>query len=306
MSDPAPHPPSQPGLGIAFRVIATGCFATLAAIVKWAGDQGVPVLETIFFRNAFAFVPVLIYMGRTTGFGVLKTSRPLSHLARSGSGLVGMTCGFTALTLLPLTDATALAFASPLFMTALSVVLLGERVGPHRWGAVAVGFVGVLIMVRPTGEGVSLTGVAFALTGALGAAFAMIAIRRISRTEPGPAIVFYFTLAGTLLGLASLPFGWVIPNLLTLGVLIAGGLVGGVGQLFLTESFRRAPVAVVAPFEYTQLVWAAAIGFVIWAEVPSGYTLLGAAVVAASGLYILYRETRRLRVRPDAGTPADR
>lgn len=301
MNTSAPRTAQHAGLGIAFRVIATGCFATLAAVVKWCGDQGVPVLETVFFRNAFAFVPVGIYIWRTTGFGVLKTNRPMAHLTRSGVGLVGMVCGFTAVTLLPLTEATALAFASPLFMTALSAPLLGERVGRHRWAAVAVGFLGVLIMVRPDATDMNVVGVGFALAGALGAALAMIAIREISRTEPGPAIVFYFTLAGTVLGLCSAPFGWVIPNLLTLGVLIVGGLIGGVGQLFLTESFRRAPVAVVAPFEYTQLVWATIIGFLIWAEVPSAFTLAGAAVVAASGLYILYRETRRLRATAGGG-----
>jgi drug/metabolite transporter (DMT)-like permease len=283
------------GLGIVLRVGAMFCMAGLAALVKWCSGRGVPVLEIIFFRNAFAFVPVLIYVGRTSGFAVLKTRRPGGHLARSMVGLVGMVCGFSAVGLLPLTQSTALSFSSPLFMTALSALILKEPVGPHRWAAVAIGFVGVLIMVHPDPSRFAGVGVILALVGAVAAAGAMIAIREIGRTEPGPTIVFYFTLAGMVLGLASLPFGWVIPDLATLGLLIFAGLIGGLGQLLLTEALRRAPVAVVAPFDYTQLVWASLLGFFVWGETPQALTLIGAIVVAASGVYILLRETRRFR-----------
>ena len=271
------------------------CMAGLSALVKWCSGRGVPVLEIVFFRNAFAFVPVLIYVSRTSGFAVLKTRRPLGHLTRSVVGLVGMVCGFTAVSLLPLTQSTALNFSSPLFMTALSALILREPVGRHRWAAVAIGFVGVLIMVHPDPRHFAGVGVIFALVSAVGAAGAMIAIREIGRTEPGPTIVFYFTLAGAALGLASLPFGWRIPDLATLGLLVGAGLLGGVGQLLLTEALRRAPVAVVAPFDYTQLVWASILGFLVWGETPQALTLAGAVVVAASGVYILYRETRQFR-----------
>jgi len=283
------------GLGIILRVAAMFCLAGLAALVKWCSGRGVPVLEIIFFRNAFAFVPVLLYVWRTSGFTVLKTNRPVGHLTRSIIGLTGMVCGFTAVGLLPLTQSTAISFSAPLFMTALSALVLREHVGPHRWAAVAVGFVGVLIMVHPDPTRLVSAGTIFALVAAMGTAGAMTAIREIGRTEPGPTIVFYFTLAGAVLGLASLPFGWVIPDLGTLGLLIAAGLVGGVGQLFLTEALRRAPVAVVAPFDYTQLVWASLLGFLVWGETPRLATLIGAVVVAGSGVYILLRETRRFR-----------
>lgn len=296
-AEPSAHAAVQRnGTGIALRVAAMACVAVLSALVKACAERGAPVLEIVFFRNAFAFIPVLLYTWKTTGFGVLKTNRLGGHAMRATVGLVGMVCGFTAVSMLPLTEATALAFASPLFMTAFSALILKEMVGPHRWGAVVVGFLGVLIMVRPDPTNMANMGALFGLLGAVGAAGAMITIREISRTEPGPTIVFYFTLAAMLFGLASLPFGgWTIPDMTTLLMLIATGLVGGMGQLLLTEALRRAPVAVVAPFDYTQLVWACIIGYVFWDEIPRSATVVGALVVAASGVYILFRETRRFR-----------
>jgi drug/metabolite transporter (DMT)-like permease len=292
----SPHAARQHnGLGIALRVAAMALFAIMAAMVKWCGGHGVPVFQMIFFRNAFAFVPLGIYIWRTTGARVLITRRPLGHLARAGIGLVGMTGGFSALQYLPLTAATAFSFASPLFMTALSAPLLKENVGRHRWAAVLVGFVGVLIMIRPDPHGMNLLGAGFALGGALAAAGAGVTIREIGKTEPGPTIVFYFTLAGMLAGLASLPFGWVMPSPKVLGLLVLMGLIGGVGQMLMTEALRVAPVGVVAPFDYIQLIWASLIGFAVWGEIPQSMTIAGAVVVAASGGYILYREIRHLR-----------
>jgi drug/metabolite transporter (DMT)-like permease len=292
-----PHAPvHRPVLGITLRVSAMACMALLSALVKWCGDRGVPVFEIIFFRNAFAFVPLGLYIWRTTGFEVLKTRRPFGHLLRSAVGLTGMVCGFSAVQHLPLTEATALQFASPLFMTALSALLLSEKVGRHRWGAVIVGFVGVMIMARPIPGHMNVVGVTLGLLSAVGAAGAMVAIRQIADTERGPTIVFYFTLGGTVLGLVgSLLFGWTVPDGPTLGLLMLAGLIGGVGQLFLTEALRCAPIGVVAPFDYTQLVWAALLGLVIWGELPHPATVVGAIIVAASGVYILHRELRRFR-----------
>jgi len=288
-------PAQRAALGIAYRVAAMACMAVMAALVKWTGGRGIPVFEIIFFRNAFAFVPLGLYIWRTTGFSVLKTQRPWGHLTRSTIGLSAMVCGFSALQHLPLTEATAFNFASPLFMTALSALLLGEVVGRHRWGAVLVGFIGVLIMVRPEPGHLNVVGVSLALGGAVSAAGAMVAIRQIAATEKGATIVFYFTLAGTVLGAVGSLFHWVTPDPLTLAMLILGGLLGGVGQLLLTEALRVAPVGVVAPFDYTQLIWATAIGFLVWGEVPHPATIVGALVVAASGVYILHREMRRFR-----------
>lgn len=297
MSDTAnPHAPRQRILlGISLRVGAMAVLACLSALVKWTGARGIPVFEIILFRNLFAFVPLGLYIWRTTGFEVLKTKRPFGHMTRSIVGLTGMVCGFSAVQYLPLTEATALQFTSPLFMTALSALLLSERVGRHRWAAVVVGFVGVLIMAGPLPSTMNLPGVTLGILSAMGAAGAMVAIRQIADTERGPTIVFYFTLGGVALGTVGSLFHWVTPDPLTLAMLILAGLVGGVGQLLLTEALRNAPIGVIAPFDYTQLVWAGLLGVVIWGELPHPLTLVGAVIVAASGVYILHRELRRFQ-----------
>lgn len=291
MTAPAPNVM----LGIAYRIAAMACMALLSALVKFTGARGIPVFEIILFRNLFAFVPLGLYIWRTTGFSVLKTRRPFGHLTRACVGLVGMVCGFSAVQHLPLTEATALQFTSPLFMTALSAMLLSEKVGRHRWAAVFVGFIGVLIMARPVPGEMNVPGVTLGILSALGAAGAMVAIRQISDTEKGATIVFYFTLGGVVLGAAGSMFNWVTPDPETLGLLVLAGLIGGVGQLFLTEALRQAPIGVIAPFDYTQLVWATGLGLVIWGELPHPLTLVGAVIVAGSGVYILHRELRRFR-----------
>lgn len=290
-------PTQNVALGIAFRVAAMACMACLSALVKFTGERGIPVFEIIFFRNLFAFVPLGLYIARTTGFSVLKTQRPFGHLVRATVGLTGMVCGFSAVQYLPLTEATALQFTSPLFMTALSALLLSEKVGRHRWAAVFVGFIGVLIMARPVPGEMNVPGVTLGILSALGAAGAMVAIRQISDTEKGPTIVFYFTLGGVVLGAVGSMFHWVTPDPMTLGLLIVAGLIGGVGQLFLTEALRQAPIGVIAPFDYTQLIWATGLGLVIWGELPHPLTLVGAVIVAGSGVYILNRELQRFRSR---------
>lgn len=301
---PAEPQADNAALGIGLRIAAMVCMAGLGALVKWCAMHGVPVLEIIFFRNAFAFLPVGAYIFGTKGLAVLHTKRPGAHFTRSIIGLVGMTCGFTATAMLPLAQATAISFAAPLFMVGMSAAILKEKVEPHRWAAVGIGFVGVLVMLNPESAGAFSVGVLFALAGAVGSAGAVTTIREIGKTEAGPTIVFYFTLAGMLWGLLSLPIGmmfpqthltWVIPNLGVLAGLIAAGVVGGVGQLLHTQALKVAPVAVVAPFDYSQLLWAAILGYLIWGDTPSPTTLAGAGVVAASGVYILWRETRRSR-----------
>lgn len=293
MSITSPHLRRRVGAGIALKLGAVVAMGLMSALVKLAAERGAHTLEIVFFRNLFAFIPIVAYVLATRGWIVLRTTRPLGHLTRAAIGISGMLCGFAALGMMPLSDFTAITFAAPLFITALSWPVLSEKVGPHRWAAVAVGFVGVLVMVRPDPVNLIGLGALLALGQALGTAGAMLAIRQLGSTEPGPTIVFYFTLAATLVGAAGLPFVWTRPSPELLLILIGCGLLGGVGQLLLTQAFRLAPAAIVAPFEYAALLWAGLLGFTLWGETPSAATLVGGTIVVSSGLYILWRETRR-------------
>lgn len=267
-------------------------FSVMNVLAKLLMDR-FPVNEVMFFRSLFALIPVCLVIHFANGFvATLRTRYPWGHLGRSMIGLSAMVATFWSFHLLPLGDAISLNFAAPLFLTALSVPLLGEKVGIHRWSAVLVGFAGVLIIVRPSGDVLNL-GAMLALGGALCTAVAMITIRQLSRTELPNTIVFYFTLLTTVMTGLSLPVSWITPGPLDLLLLLATGLCGGGGQLMLTRAYSLAPAALVAPLNYTSLLLAVGFGWLLWGEVPTATMAAGAAVVMASGLYILHRETRR-------------
>jgi drug/metabolite transporter (DMT)-like permease len=250
-------------------------------------------LEVVLFRSVFALVPIVGYMLARKDPSLFRTQRPLGHLGRAAIGLLSMVCVFAALRYLPLTEASAFSFAAPLFMTVLAVLVLHERVGVRRFWAVIAGFAGVLIMLHPQAGHVHWKGAALALAAAASSAGAMVAIRQMGSTERGSTIAFYFTLAGAGLGVAGSLLNWVTPDPATFAVLVLGGLAGGVAQLLLTQAVTLAPLSTVAPFDYTQLLWATALGFLLWGETPNLATIAGAGVVAASGLYLMYREAPR-------------
>ncbi len=279
-------------LGIAAMFGSVFFFSLMNVLVKLLTER-FPVTEVTFFRSLFALVPVCVAIQLSGGFAnSLRTRHPWGHFGRSLVGLTTMIAMFWSFHMLPLGDAIALNFAAPLFLTALSVPLLAEKVGVHRWSAVLVGFVGVLIIVRPSGDVLNF-GALVALVAALGNAFAVIAIRQLSRTEPPNTIVFYFTLLTTLALALTLPFAWVTPSPSEWALLAAMGLLGGAGQLMVTRAYSLAPAAVVAPLNYSSLLLAVLFGWLTWGDVPTATMALGAAVVMASGLYILHRETRR-------------
>ncbi len=274
-------------------LIAVFLFSILNVLVR-VTTADYPLTQVTFFRNAFALLPVWATVMTQGGFGTIRTARPMGHLWRSCIGLLSMTLMFWSFHLLPLADAVALNFAAPLFLTALSVPLLSEKVGIHRWSAVAVGFVGVLVIVRPSQDMLQL-GAMVALSAALAQSFAMIAIRQLSSSESANTIVFYFTLTTTLLCALTLPFAWRTPDLHGFVLLVMTGLVGGSAQLFMTRAYTLAPAAVIAPFNYASIIWAALFGWLLWHEVPDWHVIAGAAIVVASGCYILHRETVKRR-----------
>lgn len=277
--------------GILLTCLAAGMFALMSALVKDAMVVYSLVLVMVF-RTGFGLVPVLTLLAQQHRLASLRTTRLRAHLFRGICGLVAMIGSFTSYHLMPLADAVAISFTAPLFITALSAPFLKEKVGAFRWAAVIVGFLGVLIMARP-GDAAFGIGALAATIGSLSYAFAVITMRQLTRTDPSTSVAFYNQLTSFVIGLAILPFFWQTPSWSDLPVLIGTGIGGGVAQIWMTRGIQLAPVAVTAPFNYTQLIWAAAIGWLAFNEVPDIRTIAGAAVVVASGLFILYREGRR-------------
>lgn len=279
--------------GIVLKIAAVTVFSIMDMTVKWLSAR-YPTVQIIFCRSLFAFVPLAFFLWRNGGLELLKTRRPGGHLLRAAVGAGALYCFFWAFGHMPLADVVAIGFAAPLCMTALSVWLLGERVGMRRWSAVAVGFLGVLLMVRP-GSGTVEAAALVAVLGTLLYSFGIILVRKLSETERSGTIVFYFTIGATIVFGAFLPAVWVTPSGADAALLVLIGLLGGVGHLLITRAYQLAPIAVVAPFDYMAILWATGFGFVIFGELPGWMTVAGAAIVVASGLYILHRETVRAR-----------
>ncbi|MFX4220543.1 MAG: DMT family transporter [Thalassobaculum sp.] len=279
--------------GIAMQIIAVAGFSVMGMMIKLLEGR-YPTSEVILFRCWPALIPLLLYLPMQGGFSALKTRRPFWHLVRTGSGLVSMFVGFYALSQMALADYVAISFTAPLFGTLLSIPLLGERVGVWRLGAVAVGFAGAVVTLGPLSG--SLDPVAlFALGSALGYGVAMISMRKLGATDKSAATVFYFTLGSGAVSLAlvSMPGQWVMPDATDFAILMGIGLLGGVAQIFMTEAFRLAPPSVVAPFDYTAMIWAMAFGFFVFGTIPGWNVFVGAGLIAASGLYIIHRERVR-------------
>jgi len=285
---------------IGFKLISALLFAAMSALVRQLGDVA-PVGQMVFFRSAFAILPVaVIYAFRGELMLAVRTSRPFGQLGRGLLSVCGMFSNFSALTRLPLADATAIQFASPLITVALAATILKEKVGMVRWMAVLVGFIGVVVMLIPHMDvgryavagaaGVAAVGAAFAMISAICNAGTVIQTRRLTRTETTPSIVFYFSLICAIAGLTTLPFGWHSPTLSQLAGLIALGVFGGVAHIFLTESYRYAAASVIAPFDYSAMLWALLLGYWVFGELPSPLVYVGGTIVAGAGLFVIWRE----------------
>jgi drug/metabolite transporter (DMT)-like permease len=300
----AANQPDRPIRAILLMNGAVLLFTIMDAIVKKVSGH-YPTGQIVFCRNFFAFLPILLFLWKTGGLA-FRTSRPFGHLLRGVFGVTSMYCFFLSYKLLPLSDAVALSLSSPIFMTVMAIPLLGEKVGIRRWAAVGVGFVGVLIMTRP-GAGVFQLAALVPLVAAVFYDLAMVTVRKLNQERTG-TVVFYFTLFACLAGLATIPVGrpdwagyglgpWIWPGAGDLAVLVIIGTIGGVGQILLTTAFRSAPMSVVAPFDYTALVYAFILGYFCFDEVPDAYLITGALTVVASGIYIVHRETVTARQR---------
>jgi drug/metabolite transporter (DMT)-like permease len=256
-------------------------------------------MQIIFFRNALAFIPILFLINKYGGLSLLKTNNHIGHFWRGLVGIIAMLCFFLSFVMLPLANATSIHFAAPLILTILSIYLLDEKVGYIRWGAVIIGLIGVLFMVNPFEQSGNLTGNLVAFLAAILAAFAMIFVRKLGRTEHSLTIVFYFTLYGCLFGALGMLFLWNPIHLESFMFLILCGLIGGVGQVLLTLSYANAPAAYVAPFSYLAMVFAVIFDVLIWHIWPSWQILTGSSIIILSGLFIVYRESRKHKIEND-------
>ena len=290
---------NQIPLGILYMVASTVVFAGVNAIVKWE-LAFYPVGEVSFFRALFAFFTVAAIVLPRRGFAVLRTSRYREHLQRGVSQFGSMTCMFLAFRVLSLGSAVAISFSAPLFTTLLSILILKEKVGPHRWSALIVGFIGVLVVTQP-GAGSLSSGALFAMANAVLISTVAVAIRRMSATESTETLAIYQMTVITICTVFLLPLGFSAPRWVDALALAVAGVGNGIAQYWWTRSLSMAPPSAVVPFNYLSLVWASILGFAIWGDVPTPALLLGSAIVVASGLYILWRETLR---RPRRVVPA--
>jgi len=289
----------QPVRALVYSFSAVASLTLLDAGVKWlTTDYAVP--QIAFIRYVFGLALAIILATRMGGLGTLKTRRPLGHALRSVFNLATMITFYFALKMMPLADTMAITYATPLFLTALSVVLLKEKVGWRRWTAVCVGFAGVILILQPSGEGVA-AGALLALVSAFLYALTLITSRQLSTTEPSHTILFYYSIGVlTMTGLAGIigetdllpSWEWAPLRAADLWIFALVGISGSFGQFFLNQAFRYGEVSLLAPIEYTGLLWGILYGMALWGEVPSWIMLAGAAIVASSSLYIAQREAR--------------
>ena len=282
--------------GILLFVAAVFLLSIMDVLVKIAAER-FPVGQIVFFRSAIALVLIaVVLIARREGRRALRARRPGLLVLRGLVSVVTAASFFTALGLMPLIDAYAIAFSAPLIITALSAAILRERVDLRRWLAVLVGFLGVVVVLRPGVAGMEAfvgLGALAALGGAFGYAVAMILTRIAGRTDSAATIVVYGMGVMTLGSALSLPFAYVPPTLPELALLAMIGLVGGVAHLSMALAYRRAEASLLAPFEYISVIWGLGFGWLIWRDLPDAWVILGCSIIVASGLYILQRETWR-------------
>ena len=294
MIDTQTTPLSRPLRGILFKLVSVLVFIVMQSLIKAAQ---VPAGEAVFFRSAFAIPVIVVWLTMqgqlSTGFRAIQ---PMGHIWRGLMGTIAMGLGFAGLTYLPLPEVTAIGYASPLMVVILAAMFLGEEVRLFRLAAVALGLLGVMIVLSPrlsVGVGAGTReafGVTVVLGGAMFTALAQVFVRKLVLTETTSSIVFYFSVTSTLLSLFTIPFGWVWPTGTQAALLVTCGVLGGIGQIFLTRSYREADASLIAPFDYASMIFSLGIGLFIFGEVPTLTMMSGAALIILAGILIILRE----------------
>ena len=267
--------------------ISVCAFSLMDVLVKWSDSY--PVGQVLFFRGFCGIIPILFLIPRNRFLDFYKTTRPLLHFKRCLSGLIALVAIFIALRNLPLATVVSITFAAPIFTTIFSIFLLNEKVGLYRWLAVLVGFVGIIVITEPGFSSLNFYYI-YPIIFCIGLSYVAIAIRKLSTTEPVWLISFFFSFSIAILGLLSLFQGWVMPNFLDLFLLSMVGILGGLANLWLSQSYKLSEVSLVTPLKYLALVFAIIFGYFIWSEVPTLKTLMGALLVILSSFIIFRRE----------------
>ncbi|NYI21914.1 DMT family transporter [Sphingobium indicum] len=301
MPPPSPsNSPHRPLAAIGLRLVAVICLSVMFVTVRLADARGVHVVESLFYRQALALPVVFAWIATTTGAGSIRTRRIGVHATRMVIGMTGMLLNFLSYILLLPAEAVTIGFTMPIFGTLLSALILREATGIHRWSAVLIGFLGVIVMVRPDAGHFPAIGVAVALSAAFVTACVSLVLRELGRTESAGVIVFWFTLLSLPPLGAAMLFHGQAHDAATWGLLLLIGLSGGIAQICMTAALRRAPVSVVLPMDYSSIVWTTLLGWAIWGNWPMATTWIGAALIVGSGLYIAWREHVRARLAPSA------
>ncbi len=278
---------SKNQLGFFYMFISVCAFSLMDVLVKWS--DAYPVGQVLFFRGFCGIIPILFLIPRDRFLDFYKTTRPILHFKRCLSGLIALVSIFIALRNLPLATVVSISFAAPIFTTIFSIFLLNEKVGLYRWLAVLVGFVGIIVITEPGFSSLNFYYI-YPIIFCLGLSYVAIAIRKLSTTEPVWLISFFFSFSISILGLLSLFQGWVMPNFLDLFLLSMVGILGGLANLWLSQSYKYSEVSLVTPLKYLALVFAIIFGYFIWSEVPTFKTLMGALLVIVSSFIIFRRE----------------
>jgi len=304
---PPPYPPAQAvegkvraagkgrgsdqiPLGIAFMITSTILFAGSSALSKWLVAT-YPIGEMLFMRAATALVGSSLVILPVAGFRVFRTKRLRDHTLRGISQSCAQSFLVIAFSLMPLASAVAINFSAPLFATVASVVFLKETVGAVRWGALIVGFLGVLLVTSP-GVDTFQAGSLFALANAVLFGTVTVGVRRMTATESAETLTMYQMVFLTVFFAAALPLGWVTPTFRDWGAMVVNGLGNALGQYLWTRALHLAPTSAVVPFNYFSLVWAMILGFLVWGDMPSAALIAGSAIVVGSGMFLLWHESR--------------